>query len=268
MEYWRPHAWETLAPAEHARRWAHLAVRPGAALVVCNVDPLRQQLPSKNHGEAPATPGGAPGGGGGECAGVLCHVQQYLHTPHCTASGLHGAPPNFQCAEVLAALAALLRQLLALDAGGYVLRSGAGQARFGVWAAERPAEASLLSAFSSRAAALPTAPGYALHEAMASAGATDARTITFTQLEWRGAPGQIPDTFVPNPDGTAWVPPAAQTAAATGNGTHPGKGKGKGSGKGTDSAAGRGGKGRGRSPGRGKGEGRGLARGRAGRTAE
>ena len=78
-------------------------------------------------------------------------------------------------------------QLLALDTGGYVLRSGAGQARFGVWAAEWPAEASLLSAFSSRAAALPTAPGYALHEAMASAGATDARTITFTQLEWRGA---------------------------------------------------------------------------------
>ena len=109
------------------------------------------------------------------------------------------------------------------------------------------------------------------------AGATDARTITFTQLEWRGAPGQIPDTFVPNPDGTAWVPPAdatesatrgAPTAAATGNGTQPGKGKGKGSGKGTDSAAGRGGKGRGRSPGRGKGAGRGLARGRAGRTAE
>jgi hypothetical protein len=262
MEYWRPHAWETLAPAEHARRWAHLAVRPGAALVVCNIDPLRQDSPSRPHGETPATPGGAPGGGG-ESAGSLCHVQQYHHTPHCAASGLRNAPPNFQCAQVLAALAALLRQLLSLEAGGYVLRSSAGQARFGVWAAERPADASLLSAFSSRVAELPKAPSYALHDAMTSAGATDARTITFAQLEWRGATGQIPNTFAPNPDGTAWAPPgaatepptrAAQPAAATGNGTHPGKGKGKG--KGTD-AAGKGGKGKGKPPGRGKGVGRG-----------
>ena len=174
MEYWRPHAWETLAPAEHARRWAHLAVRPGAVLVVCNIDPLRQHLASGPHGETLATPGGVPGGGG-ESAGSLCHVQQYQHTPHCTASGLSNAPPNFQCAEVLAALAALLRQLLGLEAGGYVLRSSAGQARFGVWAAERPADASLLSAFSSRVAELPKAPSYALHDAMASAGAADAR---------------------------------------------------------------------------------------------
>ena len=267
MEYWRPHAWETLAPAEHARRWAHLAVRPGAALVVCNIDPLQQHLPSRPHGEALATPGGAPGGGG-ESAGSLCHVQQYHHAPHCSASGLSNAPPNFQCAEVLAALAALLRQLLALEAGGYVLRSSAGMARFGVWAAERPADASLLSAFSSRAAELPKASSYALHDAMASAGATDARTITFAQLEWRGAPGQIPNTFAPNPDGTAWAPPGAATesptratqpTAATGNGSHPGKGKGKG--KGTD-AAGKGGKGKGKPPGRGKGAGRGRGRGR------
>ena len=267
MEYWRPHAWETLAPAEHARRWAHLAVRPGAALVVCNIDPLQQHLPSRPHGEMLATPG-APGGGGGESAGSLCHVQQYHHAPHCSASGLSNAPPNFQCAEVLAALAALLRQLLALEAGGYVLRSSAGMVRFGVWAAERPADASLLSAFSSRAAELPKAQSYALHDAMASAGATDARTITFAQLEWRGAPGQIPNTFAPNPDGTAWAPPgaatesptrAAQPTAATGNGSHPGKGKGKG--KGTD-AAGKGGKGKGKPPGRGKGVGRGRGRGR------
>ena len=178
MEYWRPHAWETLAPAEHARRWAHLAVRPGAALVVCNIDPLQQHLPSRPHGEALATPGGAPGGGG-ESAGSLCHVQQYHHAPHCSASGLSNAPPNFQCAEVLAALAALLRQLLALEAGGYVLRSSAGQARFGVWAAERPADASLLSAFSSRVAELPKAPNYALHDAMASAGAADTACHTY-----------------------------------------------------------------------------------------
>ena len=178
MEYWRPHAWETLAPAEHARRWAHLAVRPGAVLVVCNIDPLRQHLASGPHGETLATPGGAPGGGG-ESAGSLCHVQQYQHTPHCTASGLSNAPPNFQCAEVLAALAALLRQLLGLEAGGYVLRSSAGQARFGVWAAERPADASLLSAFSSRVAELPKAPNYALHDAMASAGAADTACHTY-----------------------------------------------------------------------------------------
>lgn len=96
-------------------------------------------------------------------------------------------------------------------------------------------------------------------------GATDARTITFAQLEWRGAPGQIPNTFAPNPDGTAWAPPgaatesptrAAQPAAATGNGAHPGKGKGKGKGKGTD-ADGKGGKGKGKPSGRGKGAGRG-----------
>ena len=115
---------------------------------------------------------------------------------------------------------------------------------------------------------LPKASSYALHEAMASAGATDARTITFAQLEWRGAPGQIPNTFAPNPDGTAWAPPAAvtsphestpraaQPAAAKGNGAHSGKGKGKGKGKGTD-AAGKGGKGKGKAAGRGKGAGRG-----------
>ena len=42
-------------------------------------------------------------------------MQHYHHALHCSASGLNNAPPNFKCSEVLAALAALLRQLLTLE---------------------------------------------------------------------------------------------------------------------------------------------------------
>ena len=182
MEYF-PDRWEEMTAAENARYYAHLAVRPGARLLLCN---------------------------------VCCWTGRLRHWHLISLDDLatHAKHTGFDATRRLRQLHGLLCALRTQAAGEYLLRGLAGdRSKLTLWSAGHSAQeeslADVLGGLAEHAAGGTRGGGGAsrtlldLRAAQAKAGLTDRDTVSFQMLQWERPPGALPqasNTFELAPD--------------------------------------------------------------------